>query len=536
MAPAYIGKGLTGSFATTSNGLLEGTIDSETGIRIFRGIPFAAPPVGELRWKPPQPPINWDGVRKADRFGPRAMQLRLFGDMGFRSNGMSEDCLYLNVWTPASTEHERWPVLVYFYGGGNMAGDGSEPRYDGASLARKGIVTLTVNYRLNVFGFMAHPELTRESPHHASGNYGYLDQAAALHWVQHNIAAFGGDPTRVTIAGESAGSISVSALMVSPLAKDLIAGAIGSSGSLIGTLAPLPLGEAERKGVEFARSVGAKSLAELRALPAEQLLAATNLPGPPRFKATIDGYFLPRYPAEIFAAGEQAKVPLLLGWNSEEMSYPYIFGAETPGPENFGKVLRTYFGNHAAEALRLYPASTNEEALQSATDLAGDAFTGYSTWKWAELHSQNGNQPVYRYLYAHPRPAMTPEMGDAVAGLAGGIVTGEEAQEAQRPPAPRGAVHSAEIEYAMGNLATNQVYAWTQDDYKLSELMQKYYANFTRSSDPNSPGLPQWPPVNYDHKVMYLDIDSKAEPDRYRERYLLLDQAFNLWSPGLAIE
>ena len=228
------------------------------------------PPVGDLRWQPPQPPKDWEGVRKADKFGPRAMQLPLFGDMVFRSDGMSEDCLYLNVWTPAKSGDERLPVLVYFYGGGFVAGDGSEPRYDGAGMAGKGVVAVTVNYRLGVFGFLAHPELTRESPNHASGNYGLMDQAEALRWVHRNIAAFGGDPEKATIAGESAGSLSVCAQMASPLSKGLFAGAIGESGSLLGTLTPVPLAEAEQAGVQFAADVGAKSLADLRKVPAER--------------------------------------------------------------------------------------------------------------------------------------------------------------------------------------------------------------------------------------------------------------------------
>ena len=311
----------------TANGVVEGTTDQSSGIRTFKGIPFAAPPVGDLRWKPPQPVENWEGVRQADRFGPRAMQLPLFGDMGFRSNGISEDCLYLNVWTPAQSDEDRLPVLVYFYGGGTLAGDGSEPRYDGESMARRGIVALTVNYRLTVFGFLAHPELTEESPHHASGNYGYMDQSAALRWVQRNIAAFGGDPARVTIAGESAGSISVSAQMVSPWSKALIAGAIGESGALIEpTLAPVSLAKAEQDGVEFAASAGATSLAALRALPASQLLRATAQPGSMRFfYGVVDGYFFPKLPVESLAAGEQAHVPLLLGWNSEEMNYQGVY-------------------------------------------------------------------------------------------------------------------------------------------------------------------------------------------------------------------
>src|SRR5229473_430074 len=217
----------------TTNGILEGTVNPVTGIHMFKGVPFAQPQVGDLRWKEPQPRENWAGVRKADQFGPRCPQRPVFGDMNFRSNGMSEDCLYLNIWTPAKSANAKLPVLVYFYGGGFIAGDGSEPRYDGESLATKGIVTVTLNYRLDVFGFFSHPELTKESPHHASGNYGLLDQHAALLWVKRNIAAFGGDPNKITIGGESAGSLSVSAHMASPLSKDLIAGAIGESGSIL---------------------------------------------------------------------------------------------------------------------------------------------------------------------------------------------------------------------------------------------------------------------------------------------------------------
>src|SRR5438876_3166700 len=259
----------------TANGIVEGSPEQSSGIRTFKGIPFAAPPVDDLRWQPPQPVPNWKGLRKADQFGPRCMQRPIFGDMGFRSNGMSEDCLYLNVWTPAKSSKERLPVLVYFYGGGFVAGDGSEARYQGESMARKGIVALTVNYRLGVFGLLAHPELTKESPRHASGNYGLLDQNAALRWVQQNIAAFGGDPKKVTIAGESAGSVSVSAQMASPLSRDLIAGAIGESGSIVGTLSAVPLAEGEQNGEKFATAIGATSLAALRAMPAEQLLETT---------------------------------------------------------------------------------------------------------------------------------------------------------------------------------------------------------------------------------------------------------------------
>ncbi|MEN9937687.1 MAG: hypothetical protein RLZZ387_4266 [Chloroflexota bacterium] len=510
---------------TVSGGVLEGTIEPGSGVRSFKGIPFAAPPVGELRWCPPQPAAPWDGVRAAHEFGPRAMQLPIFGDMNFRSNGMSEDCLYLNVWAPPEPASERLPVLVYFYGGGNVAGDGSEPRYDGARLAQRGIITLTVNYRLNIFGFFAHPELTEESPHRASGNYGYLDQAAALRWVRENIAAFGGDPGRVTIAGESAGSISVSALMVSPLARDLIAGAIGSSGSLMGALSPAPLADAERAGAEFAAGVGAASLAELRALPARRLLQLTRGRPPEEFPGTIDGYFLPRPPAELYAAGEQARVPLLVGWNSEEAPGAFLFGRGKPTAARYRTVVRQRFGERAGEVLRLYPATTDEQAVVAATDLASDLFIGSSTWTWAELHGRTSGQPVYRYLYAHPRPQMRPEMGDAVGGLAGGVIRGKKAQAQPQPPA-RGAVHSADIEYFMGNLATNTVYAWADEDEQLSEVMQQCYANFVRAGDPNGAGVPPWPPASGGDTAqrMRLDVESASEPDRHRERYLLLDE------------
>ncbi|MGV3559981.1 carboxylesterase/lipase family protein [Larkinella arboricola] len=514
----------TGPQVKTANGVVEGVTES-SGIRAFKGIPFGQPPVGELRWKEPQPVRNWQGVRKTVKFGPRAMQRPIFGDMGFRSDGMSEDCLYLNVWTPAKSSKEKLPVLVYFYGGGFMAGDGSEGRYDGESMATKGIVALTVNYRLGVFGFMAHPELTKESPHRSSGNYAYLDMAAALRWVQQNIAAFGGDPKRVTIAGESAGSIAVSGLMASPLSKGLINGAIGESGSLLGGLPPVPLTTGEETGLAFAKAVGANSLAELRAIPADQLLEATGKPGAPRFSATVDGYFFPKAPLEIYTAGQQAHVPLLVGWNSEEMNARAILGQEQPTPENYANAVRKLYGDRAEEVLKLYPGSTEEQVLESATALAGDRFLAYSTWKWADLQSKTGGgKPVYRYYYSRPRPAMVPEMGNAAPGLAGGVVKSTDANAVKIPPA-RGAVHSAEIEYAMGNLSKNKVYAWTPEDHKVSEVMQNFFANFIKTGNPNGAGLPNWPAINSGNSVQYMQIDvnTRLETEKDRARYLFLD-------------
>lgn len=504
----------------TSNGQLSGVVDRSAGVRSFKGIPFAEPPVGDLRWKPPQPVGNWTGVRAADKFGPRCMQRNIFGDMNFRANGMGEDCLYLNVWTPAKSGREKLPVLVYFYGGGFVAGDGSEPRYDGASMATKGIVAVTVNYRLGPFGFMAHPELSKESSHKASGNYGLLDQHAALKWVRQNIAAFGGDPNRVTIAGESAGSISVSAQMASPLSKNLIAGAIGESGSILGALSAVPLSDAEQTGVKFASAAGATNLAELRAMPAEKLLEVTAKPGMPWFTPTIDGYFLPKSPYDIFAAGEQARVPLLAGVNSEEMTAFAVLGREKPTVENYRKALERLYPGKADQVFKLYPATNETEVLDAAQDLAGDRFISHSTWKWTDIATKTGGRPTYYYRYERPRPAMRPEMGDARPGLAGGVVRGQQA--AQTPPS-RGAVHSAEIEYAMGNLDGNKVYAWTPDDYNVSKVMQEYFANFIRTGDPNGKGLPKWPKFAEGHRLI-IDVNTRAVPDNARPRYELLDR------------
>jgi para-nitrobenzyl esterase len=509
---------------TVTGGMIEGYIDYDLGVRCYKGIPFAAPPIGDFRWKAPQPVVSWSGVRAARQFGGRAMQLPIFGDMNFRAPWMSEDCLYLNVWAPLDAPATPLPVLVYFYGGGNVAGDGSEPRYDGAQLARQGIITLTVNYRLNVFGFFAHPELSHESPYHVSGNYGYLDQLAALQWVQANIAAFGGDPARVTIAGESAGSISVSAHMASPLVNGLIAGAIGSSGSLMGALPAVPLADAERNGVELATSIGAASLAALRAMPADQLLEAIAEYSPQDFTGVIDGYFLPRNPAEVFAAGSQVQVPLLVGWNSTEVPHMFLLQQHAPTVANYEMAVRAQFGPRADEVLRHYAAPSDADVVDVATDLSSDLFIGYSTWKWADIHARTGHNPVYRYLYAHPRPPMRAEMGDAVSGLAGGVIRGEEAKS-QPQLTVKGAVHSADIEYFMGNLATNTVYAWTADDVQVSETMQRIYINFVTHGSPNGAGLPEWQALDVDQvgRFMRIGVDSAMEHDVHQVRYLFLD-------------
>ncbi len=507
-----------------ANGLIEGAVES-SGILTFKGIPYAAPPVGANRWKAPQPLQNWIGVLPTKNFGPRAVQAPIFGDMGFRSNGMSEDCLYLNVWTPNTKA--SLPVLVYFYGGGFVAGDGSEARYDGEQMAQNGIVSLTVNYRLGIFGSYAHPELSKETSYHGSGNYGLLDQAAALLWVKNNIAAFGGDPNKVTIAGESAGSVSVSAQMVSPLSKHLIAGAIGESGSMLGTLPPISLEAAEKNGLDFANSVNVNSLEALRAIPSDKLLEASMKFGPFRFAATIDGYFYPRSPLSIFQAGEQARVPLLVGWNSEEMNARALMGNLSFTKEHYEKVVKQIYGEHAKEVLDVYNVKEDADVESVATDLAGDRFIGFSTWRWAELQEKTGGgKNVYRYYYAKPRPAMTAAMGDVVAGLAGGL---QKANGAPKQPQSKGAVHSAEIEYAMGNLHYNKVYDWTQEDYTVSKTMQAYFANFIKTGDPNGKGLPKWPATKTSRPVpvMHINVRSAVQLDQSEKRFKVLEQLAN---------
>ena len=527
LAMPLAGGALAADRVKTTSGVVEGTGRQASGVRMFKGIPFAAPPVGELRWKAPQPLKTWQGVRPATQFGPRCMQQPVFGDMNFRSNGMSEDCLYLNVWTPARSGADRLPVLVYFYGGGFRAGDGSEPRYDGESMARRGIVALTVNYRLAEFGFFAHPELTAESPNHASGNQGFLDQAAALQWVKRNIAGFGGDPSQVTIAGESAGSISVSALMVSPVAKTLFARAIGESGAMFGpTIPPVPLAEAERIGTQFAASAGAASLGALRALSTQEIAdAAKRAAG--AFPTTIDGYFLTKPPADIFAAGSQAHVPLLAGSNSQELGARQLLGTDPPTLEGLEQAIRRQFTVGVDEVLSAYLPSKPDEVDQAATDLASDRFIAYSTWKWLEVHGRTGGSPVYYYYYSRPRPAMTAAMGDAVPGLAGGVTTATNTT-GTRPAAAERRVHSAEIEYAMGNLATNKVFDWTPDDFRVSQVMQDYFANFIKAGNPNGSGLPAWEAANSGAgiKRMRIDVEPRLEPETRTMRYKALDKAY----------
>ncbi|WP_287978603.1 carboxylesterase family protein [Sphingomonas sp.] len=506
-----------GPVVRVDSGRLQGLREtSQTGdgagdIAIFRGVPFAAAPVGARRWQPPAPVPHWSGIRQATQFGARCMQQPLFADMMFRSPGVSEDCLFLNVWTPARLGRQpaaKLPVLVYIYGGGFMAGDGSEKRYDGAALARRGIVVVTLNYRLGVFGWLAHPALTAESPQHASGNYGLLDQVAALSWVRRNVAAFGGDPDRITIGGESAGSMSVSALMVSPLSRGSIAGAIGESGAVMHRLSPVSLAQAEAQGAAFGVAAGIPqsnapaTAAAMRALSADRLLAAQGAARDLMLRPVIDGYALTEAPEATFAAGRAARVPLLVGTNSQEAGAAALLGAATPSVATYRTALAARFGAQADAVFALYPAASDADVVPAATAMASDAFLALPTWMWFDLSRRTG-APTYLYHYAHVRPR-------ALADTSGA------------PPA-WGAVHSAEIEYALGNLDVNPLYGWTDADRRVSATMSGYFADFIKTGDPNGPGLPHWPAATADTAAItrqVIDVDTHSQPFVEQRRYV----------------
>ena len=504
----------------TKYGVLEGF--EENGVKRFLGVPFAQAPVGELRWKAPQPLQAWEGVRAAKAFGDDPMQPNVFGDMNFRGSGRSEDCLYLNIWTTAGTTTDALPVLIYFNGGGLMAGSGSEPRYDGSSIAKEGVIDVTANYREGVFGFFAHPELTEASSYKGSGNFGFLDQVAAIQWVKENIEAFGGDPARITIVGESAGSFSVSLLMCSPLSKNLIAGAMLSSGAEVLPYQPSSQVDADSAGVALLKSAGIASLADAMALNADSLQKIL----PPRGMANVvlDGYFMTESADAVFEKGQQAQVPLLAGWNSLEGHPAQSLQGQAPTLQNYKNAMKSQFGDMTDEIFAAYGLTTDEDVLsQKGLDLASDLFTGFPTWKVCDYHVKTSSQPVYRYHYMHPRPQVSAKMGDKTAALAGGVreKTAEEKKaEAQQPAIAPGAVHSADIEYAMGTLDTNEYYDWQEEDYAISKLFLSYYANFCKTGNPNGEGLPQWTAITKENldaaPVMKIDVNSAevASPEK----------------------
>ena len=517
---AVAGYAQQGPLATTQYGVLEGVCES--GVNVFKGVPFAAPPVGENRWRAPQPLQSWQGVRSAKKFGDDPMQGNPFGDMGFDAEKKSEDCLYLNVWTPSKTMTDRLPVVIYFNGGGLIAGSGSEPRYSGRQMARHGIVAVTANYREGIFGFFAHPQLSKETSYKGSGNYGFMDQAAAIKWVYENIAAFGGDPKQITIVGESAGSMSVSALLVSPLTRGMIARAMASSGAVCGQRL-LSLKNAEKQGVEKLKELGLKNIADARKMPADELLAKTLSGGLASY--CLDGYFFTEDPTDAYLNGHQQKVPLLVGRNSLEMSPQAYLGGKAPTLENLRPALETAFGDKTDEAMRLYGLNTDRDVLgKPGVDFASDQFIAYGTWLFGYLHAKTSGQPVYRYYFSHPRPAMRNK--DLVAGLAGGVQKkgDDDVMTIPQNDEFKGAVHSADIEYAMATLPTNRVYDWQPDDYRVSDQFINYYANFIKTGNPNGLGLANWTSITGKEQPtqLILDVDS----------YETYDPAFeqrNLW-------
>jgi len=498
---------------SVTGGRIEGV--TTDGVTSFKGIPFAAPPVGDLRWRAPQPVRPWEGVRKADHFGAECMQ-GTFNRPGAPPGPVpSEDCLYLNVWTTAKSADAHLPVMVWIYGGSFMGGSGSQPAYDGTHFAQKGVVLVNLNYRLGVFGFLADHELDAESPHHVSGNYGVEDMLAALKWVKANIARFGGDPSRVTVFGESAGALSVGILSVSPPAKGLFQRAISESGGAplsppppedasYSVVAPFPsLSSAEAMGQAFLAKLGAQDIAAARALPAEALLKAQ--PGL-SINPVQDGYILPTDAYQRFHSGRVNNTPILVGTNSNEGAFR-PFRAQFTGmtPEKFETRVHAAFGKYADQILADYPHATPAEAEQAAEDLFfRDTALAWKTWAWARAQAQTGHDKAYLYYF-----------------------------DRRSPQEPLGPAHTAEIPYVFGSVGQSGARAFgpagppLPSDVPLSQQMQSYWVNFAKSGDPNGPGLPHWPAFSVSSpQVMYLDAESHAGPVPNLNKLEVIDAYF----------
>ncbi len=464
----------------TEYGLVQGV--AAPGLSVYKGIPFAAPPVGDLRWRPPLPVAKWTGVRAATDFAPDPFQ-------GDGKGNVSEDCLYLNIWTPAKSAAEKVPVLVWIYGGGFSFGSTSTPVHNGEHLARKGVVLVSINYRVGPLGFLAHPELSAESPHHVSGNYGLLDQIAGLRWVKRNIAAFGGDPDKVTIFGESAGGIAVSMLCASPEAKGLFRGAISQSGGSFGPTRPTtypgenmkPLAEAEQAGVAFAAKAGAASVADLRKLAPEKL--------PPGWGSgaawpIVDGWVVPGDQHELYEAGNYNDVAVLIGYNSDEgLSFP---SGKTPA--EYAANTQKRYGPFADKLLQAYPAGT-DSVPRTARDLSRDAAFGWQTWSWANLQVLTGKSKVFYYHFDQhpPHPAGSPE-------------------------ADHGMAHGMDVPYVFQTLDPNDT-KLTPGDHAISDTVSTYWTNFAKRGDPNGPGVPAWPQYTGKNSgVMYFHDEATPGP------------------------
>jgi para-nitrobenzyl esterase len=444
-------------------GLISGTSGSLPGVTVYKGIPFAAPPIGDLRWRPPMPVVPWKGVRPADHFGPACPQKLnapgSFNQVTFFPGApaeQSEDCLYLNVWVPSEPSPKPRAVMVWFYGGGMTEGYGSQVIYDGSAFACRGVILVTFNYRLGIFGSFAHPELSRESEKHVSGNYVILDQIAALAWVKRNIAAFGGDPGNVTAFGESAGGASINRLLAAPLAKGLFQKVIlESSQILMSRDSRTKLVDMEEQGVRFAQSRHAASLRELRAIPAAELLEASQQV---RFNPNIDGVVIPELAVDVFERGGQQAVPMMIGCNGQEGSFVPTRAAA------FRADVAKRYGSAADTFLKLYPCTTDDEAAIAKRDERSDQSLAGAR---AEARGQARlGQPVFLYYFS------------------------------RRPPGPeresRGSFHGSELTYVFNTQAALDR-PWEPVDRKLAELMISYWVHFAQTSNPNSPGLPVWP-------------------------------------------
>ncbi|TWR29944.1 carboxylesterase family protein [Mucilaginibacter pallidiroseus] len=472
----------------TAAGTISGTTTANGAVHAFKGIPFAAPPVGNLRWKAPQPVKPWQGVKYCSQFAKSPMQAKPneFGvytrEFLIKDEPLSEDCLYLNVWTGAKSATEKRAVMVWIYGGGFVSGGTNVPIYDGEALARKGIILVSIPYRVGIFGFFAHPELTGESPNHASGNYGLMDQIAALKWVQKNIAAFGGDPDNVTVAGQSAGAFSVNYLVASPLAKGLFKKAIAESGAafLTGPISATTLKQAEAAGLKTASALQANTLADLRKLPAEALLK--QMAGRP----IIDGYVLPQTVAETFAAGKENKVPLLTGWNTDD-----AFVGKLKNAADYIAEIKQQHPANADEYLRHYPANTDAEAEESQVRISRDMTFGVQNYTWANVQSAKGGPKVYLYRFTRKLPA-TPQFKHY------------------------GAFHTGEVAYVFNNLKfLNRPFEPV--DHELAKTISTYWVNFVKTGSPNGVGLPKWTDYTPNsNQVMLLGEQTKAEtlPDK----------------------
>ena len=472
---------------------------TENSLFVYKGIPFAAPPVGNLRWKAPQPVVAWNGVKQTVKFAPSPMQ------GGNPAAGKSEDCLYLNIWTPAKKVSEKLPVLVWIYGGGFSFGSTADPVHNGTHLAQKGVVLVSIAYRVNQLGFLATPELSAENENHVSGNYGLLDQIAGLKWIKNNIAAFGGDPDKVTIFGESAGAISVSMLCASPLAKGLFRGAISQSGGSFGPTRPTTypgenmktLAEAEKDGEAYMHKVGAANLAALRAIPADSLPLGMGGSGWP----VVDGYVIPDDQHVLYENGKYNDVAVLIGYNSDEgLSFPV---ARTSS--QFISSVQKRYGNFADALLQAYPLLKDNDNVipKTARDLSRDVAFGWHTWSWARLQSQTGKSKVFYYYFdQHPiYPAGSPQYGS-------------------------GSYHGQDVAYVFMNLDKSNPKT-TKSDLETSEIMGTYWTNFAKYGDPNGKDMLKWPAFKTDHEaVMYLGNDPHVGTVPSEESLKVLDSYF----------